>query len=392
MKKSLTNKINVDVLLLLIVLSLAAFGTAAIYSASSYIAQEQYQGNSQYYLYKQFIRLGLGLLLLFIFTKIDYHELQRIAPAALGISFVLLLYVLAKGELLNGSRRSFVIGGIPFQPSEMAKYALILFLSSFLINKGEKLKDFNDGLLPALIIIVIILFPILLEPDLGTAIIIFFISLVMIFLAGASLYHLTGLGFLAVVAVSIFLKIFAYQKIRVINYLNAIRGISEPPYQIKQSLISFGNGGVFGVGLGNSRQKMHFLPHPFNDFIYSIIGEETGLIGCSLLLILFLAFLWRGLWIAVHAPDKEGQLLAIGITSSVIVYAFFNAGITLNLMPVTGITMPFISYGGSSLIMNFVAMGVLLNISSEHSTARRIGSVISENRKSYSRIKFRKKR
>ena len=208
-----------------------------------------------------------------LFIKIDYHALQKIAPVALALSFVLLLYVLAKGEVLNGSRRSFIINGIPFQPSEMAKFALILFLSSFLIEKGNQLRDFNDGVLPALVIIIIILFPILLEPDLGTAVIIFLISIVMIFIAGASLYHLTALAFLATAAVSIFLKIFYYQRVRVLNYLNAIRGISEPSYQIKQSLISFGNGGILGIGLGNSRQKMHFLPHPFNDFIYSIIAS-----------------------------------------------------------------------------------------------------------------------
>lgn len=390
--KSLKYRIKFDVLLLITVLLLSAIGTAAIYSASSYIAQENFNGNSQFYLYKQLIRLALGLLLMLLFIKIDYHALQKIAPIILVISFILLLYVLAKGEILNGSKRAFIVNGIPFQPSEMAKFALIIFLSSFLIDKGKQLKDFNDGLLPALIIIIIMLFPILLEPDLGTAVLIFIISIVMIFIAGASLYHLTGLAFLATAAVSIFLKIFYYQRVRVLDYLDTIRGINEPSYQIRQSLISFGNGGILGVGLGNSRQKMHFLPHPFNDFIYSIIGEEAGLIGCVILLLLFLAFMWRGLWIAVHAADKKGQLLAIGITASFTTYAFFNAGIALNLLPVTGITMPFISYGGSSLIMNFVAMGILLNISSENTEKRGIKSVSSENRKSYSKVKYRRKR
>ena len=181
---------------------------------------------------------------------------------------------------------------------------------------------------------------------------------------------------------------------RIDSYLNAVRGVSDPPYQVLQSLISFGNGGFSGIGIGNSRQKMLHLPQPFTDFIYSIIGEEAGLIGCLILLILFLGFLWRGLWITVHTPDKKGQLLAVGITLTVLVYAFINAGISLNLLPVTGITMPFISYGGSSLIMNFIAVGILLNISmqnNQHKTTGIIGHKKSNIVFSRSKIKRRKR-
>ena len=390
MKNSIKRKINFDVMLLSIVLILVVIGTAAIYSASSYIALGEDNGTSHTYLHKQLVRLALGLILMILFMQIDYHLLQKMAPVFLGIAFILLIYVLIGGDFAKGSRRAFKINGISFQPSEMAKYALILFLSTFLIDKGKKLKELSDGLLPALIVIFIVLFPIVLEPDLGTTIIIFLISMIMVFVAGASLYHLSGLAALAMAVVSMFLVSFPYQKARLIGFLNPIRGIGEPVYQIRQSLISFGNGGFFGVGLGNSRQKMHFLPHPFNDFIYSIVGEEAGLIGCVLLLLLFMAFMWRGLWIAVHAPDKKGQLLAIGITVSIVIYALFNAGIALNLLPVTGITMPFISYGGSSLIMNFIAIGVLLNISMSNKQKTFYKQTIKQSKKSNSRIRYRK--
>ena len=218
--------------------------------------------------------------------------------------------------------------------------------------------------------------------------------MLLIFLSGAKIYHLTGLAAIGLVAMSIILKIFPYQMKRIVSYLNAVRGVSDPPYQVLQSLISFGNGGLTGIGIGNSRQKMLHLPQPFTDFIYSIIGEEAGLIGCLFLLVLFLGFLWRGLWITVHTPDEKGRLLAIGITASVLVYAFINAGIALNLFPVTGITMPFISYGGTSLIMNFIAVGVLLNISMQNNLTKNRGLIVHKKSNiifSHSKIKRRKK-
>ncbi len=233
----------------------------------------------------------------------------------------------------------------------------------------------------------------MLEPDLGTGVIIFVVCCIVIFVAGASLYHLSGLSFAAITAVAFLLTVFPYQKVRLFKFINSVRGTVDPPWQVTQSLISFGNGGLWGVGLGNSRQKLHFLPQPFTDFIFSIIGEEAGLIGCTMLLLLILIFMWRGLWIALHANDKEGQLLAVGITASIVVFAFFNAGIALNLFPVSGITMPLISYGGSSLIVHLMAIGTLLNISAQIRNPRAATSNIA--RKNYvtsSFSRFNKKR
>jgi cell division protein FtsW len=393
MKNRLKNRLNFDIVLMIIVLLLTVIGTAAVYSASSYKANEGYN-NSHYFLSKQLMRVCLGIILMILFMKIDYQTLQNIAPLILSLAIFLLLLVLAAGKTINGSKRSLMLNGTFFQPSEMARYSLILFLSGYLIEKGKRLQDLKEGLLPALAIVGIVIFPIVLEPDLGTAVIFFLLAMLMIFLAGASMYHLAGLAAIGLVMASAIMKIFPYQLRRLVSYLNAVRGVSEPPYQVMQSLISFGNGGFAGIGLGNSRQKMHHLPQPFTDFIYSIIGEEVGIIGCLFVLLLFLGFLWRGLWIALHAPEEKGQLLAIGITSSIMIYAFMNTGISLNLLPVTGITLPFISYGGTSLIMNFIAVGILLNISVQIN--RRTKSGISSYKNdlkinSYSRIKGKRK-
>jgi cell division protein FtsW len=369
-----------DVLLLMVVLLLAVIGTVAVYSASYFKASEDY-GNSHYFLSKQLIRLVLGIILLLIFMRIDYHVLQKFAPIILLITFFVLVYVLIGGNLYKGSRRSLSLVGFVFQPSEFAKYALVLFLSIYLVKKGDRIKNFNDGLLPTLLIVALIILPILLEPDLGTGVIIFIICCIVIFVAGASLYHLSGLSFTAVTAVAFLLTIFPYQKVRLFKFINSVRGTIDPPWQVTQSLISFGNGGLWGVGLGNSRQKLHFLPQPFTDFIFSIIGEEVGLIGCTILLLLMLIFIWRGIWVALHATDKEGQLLAVGITASIIVYAIFNAGIALNILPITGITMPFISYGGSSLVVHLMAMGILLNVSTQIRVPKIAAS--SSSRKNY---------
>lgn len=384
---------KIDYVLLIIVMLLAVFGTAAIYSASSFKAKESY-GNSHYFLGKQFFRLCLGILLMIVFLHIDYHWLQQVSPIILLVTWLLLLYVLFGGSYFKGSRRSIPIMGFVFQPSEMARYALVIFLSMFLVKKGERLQSFNDGLLPTLFIVVLMVVPIVLEPDLGTSILTMIVAVIVIFIGGASLYHLASLSVLAITGLGFIVSIFPYQKVRLLRFIDAVRGATDPPWQVLQSLISLGNGGLWGVGLGNSRQKLHFLPQPFTDFIFSIIGEEIGLIGCTFLLLLVLAFLWRGLWIAIHAPDRQGMLLAVGVTASIVVYAFFNAGIAVNLLPVSGITMPFISYGGSSLIVNFIAIGILLNISSSARKPNYGGSVAAGKNyiaRSYSKFSHRRK-
>lgn len=360
----MNRNVKFDFLLLIIVLLLVVTGISMIYSASNFKAKERF-GDSNFFLKKQLVRVFIGLFFMVVLYYVDYHDLQRLSWLLLLITFFLLLYVLANGIKINGSRRSIYLMSFVFQPSEAAKYALIIFLSWFLVQKGKRIQDFANGLLPALIIIGIMVLPILLEPDLGTATLIFAVACIILFVSGVNLYHLMGLGFSALATITIILTNFSYQKSRLFMFIDTVRGVREPPWQVLQSLICFANGGFWGVGLGNSKQKLHFLPQPFTDFIFSIVTEETGFIGAFILLLLFLAFLWRGIWIALNAPDKQGKLLAVGITSSIILYAFASVAIVTNILPITGIPMPFVSYGGSALIMNLVGVGILLNISSQ---------------------------
>lgn len=382
----MNQRIPFDSVFLMIVLVLLAIGTAAIYSASYYIAQSAPYFNSQFFLFAHLKKLMLALVLMVLVLLVDYKYIIEISPVLLVASIILLIYVLFGGEFFNGSRRSLRIAGFSFQPSEFARLALILFLVKFFTDKNRDLDDFKEGLLPALAILGTIVLLVALEPDLGSAVIIMIIAMILIFVAGISFYHLTALGAIGAIGVSIFLKAFPYQLSRIKDFFNAIRGVGKLHYHVEQSLISFGNGGILGVGIGNSRQKMDFLPYPYNDFIFSIIGEELGLIGCVILLGLFLALLWRGMWIIVHTPDKSAQLLGIGIIASITIYAFFNAGIAVNLLPVTGITMPFISYGGSSLVVNLIGVGLILNISMQSKVKRKASARVSANRLSRRKV------
>ncbi|MBD3290908.1 hypothetical protein GF337_19025, partial [candidate division KSB1 bacterium] len=309
--------------------------------------------------------------LMIIFFHIDYHDLQKLSWVLLLVSVLFLIYVLLKGIKINGSRRSFEIMNFVFQPSEMAKYVLIIFLSYFISIKGKRIREFSNGLFPALLIIAFVLIPILLEPDLGTAIIILTIAGIMLFVGGSNLYHLSSISIFSVGAIAFVLANFQYQRARLLTFINTVRGEIDPPWQVLQSLICFANGGLWGLGLGNSKQKLHFLPQPFTDFIFSIISEEAGFIGATIVLSLFIVVLWRGTWIALNAPDKQGMLLAVGITSAITIYAFISVAIAVNLLPITGIPMPFISYGGSSLVMNLMAIGILLNISTQTKRRKR---------------------
>jgi len=363
----MNNHAKFDYLLLITILLLVVIGTSMIYSASNFKALEQY-GDSNFFLKKQLFRVAIGLILMGLFFYIDYHTIQKNAWLILLICILLLAYVLVAGVKIHGSRRSFQLLNFVFQPSEAAKYGLIIFLSWFIIKKDRKIEDLNNGLFPILTIIGFVLFLIILEPDLGTAVIVLVISLSMLFVSGIKFYHLASLGAIAVGIIAFVLSNFHYQRVRLMLFIDTIRGIKEPPWQVLQSLISFSNGGMWGVGLGNSKQKLHFLPQPFTDFIYSIIGEEIGFLGAIIIILLILIVLWRGIWIVMHAKDDYGKLLAFGITMSLVTYAFVSIGIAVNLLPVTGISFPFLSYGGSSLIMNFIAVGILLNISTQCKT------------------------
>jgi cell division protein FtsW len=360
------NFYKIDFVLLIVILVLVFSGLIMIYSASSFKAQKSFQ-DSHFYLKKHFFRLIMGLALMILAMHIDYHFIQKIAPYIFLFALVLLVYVLINpaDSGMTGTRRWMRMGGMNFQPSEFAKYALVIFLSVFLSRKESVLDNFTQGLLPAIIFISVIIVPVLLEPNLGTAFLIMLIATALLIIAGAKIKHIALLGLSALGMITIFVRNIGYQKARLLMFLDQVRGIEKPVWQVKQSLISLGNGGLTGVGLGNSKQKLHFLPQPFTDFIYSILGEELGFLGALLVAMLFMVFFLRTIRIAVKAPDRAGMFLAIGIGLSVMIYFLFNAGVASNLLPITGIPMPFFSYGGSSLVMNLFAVGILLNISSQ---------------------------
>lgn len=375
-------KFKYDFTLLIVIAILVVIGIGMIYSASSFKAQSKYN-DSHYFLKNQIKRVLLGLALMLLAMKIDYHLIMKAAPYILGLAFILLIYVLINPteSLLKGSRRWIEIKGIMFQPSELAKFALVFFLAGFLSRKEDVLDDFADGLLPALLVIGLMIVPVMIEPNMGTTIILLLIAATMLFIAGAKPRHLAILALSTMAVIILFVKNIQYQKLRFLMFLDTLRGIRKPAWQVSQSMISLGNGGLFGVGLGNSKQKLHFLPQPFTDFIYSIVGEELGFIGAVLIATLFFILLFRGIRITIKAPDRVGLFLAIGITFSITYYFLINAGVATNLLPITGIPMPFISYGGSSLAMNMFAVGILLNISSQGAGLKQTRRNIRRSRK-----------
>lgn len=357
---------QVDFLLLAIVLLLLLFGISFIYTASATRAERDYD-DSAFFLKRQLMNAAIALTVMFIALRIDYHFYFRYATMGYGLAVILLIAVLLAPSswIVRGSRRWIMLGGMQFQPSELAKYALIFYLSANLSSKKFDIENFRYGLLPQLILIGIVGALIAVEPDLGSAGLVMVIGVALLLLANARWSHLALVGGAALAAVIPYMLRASYQRERIMNYVASMFGESQPQWQVKQSLISLGTGGIFGVGLGQSRQRLLFLPDPHTDFIMAIIGEELGLIGTAAVVMLFLIFVIRGFQISGRAPDRVGQLLAAGITVCIGAYAFVNAGVVTSLLPTTGVPMPLISYGGSALLLNLFGVGVLLNIAGQ---------------------------
>ncbi|MFQ5708048.1 MAG: FtsW/RodA/SpoVE family cell cycle protein [bacterium] len=360
-----------DSLLLLIVIIVLVLGVLMVYSASSFKAQELFK-HSRYYLEKHILKVAVSIVVLIIAMVCDYHRwLNTSVPFLIGTFLILLYLLLGQHEMVRNSRRWLFIGSFQVQPSDFARIALIMFLSSSLGKEDSKIKSSQHSFLIYLGIIGLVAFPIVLQPDVGTASLTIFVALVLLFLGGEKIGRLLLFGFSAIPAFLLYITQAGYQKNRVTEFLASLKG-EHLAWQTKQSLIALGNGGLLGLGLGEGKQKYHFLPDPFTDFIYAIVGEELGLIGSIGILVLFMIIIWRGFKIAHNAPDTQGILLASGIVISIAVYAFTNAGVVLNLLPTTGIPLPFISYGGSALIVNMLGVGILLNISAQIRQKRRL--------------------
>ena len=357
-----------DIILLLVTLILVTVGTAMIYSSSSIIALEKYK-DGQYFLKKQIFFVILGLISMVLLTKIDYTIWKKAAYPGIILSLILLalLFIPHVGLKRGGATRWLNLGVFSFQVSEMVKIAMVVFLAHLLARKAHLLKKFSRGVLIPSAITAVVISLILLEPDFGTAVIIASILILMLCLAGSRMTHLMFLAaaFIPVGVWLIFHK--GYRLARLTVFLDPWKDASNTGFQIIQSLISFGSGGAFGVGIGDGMQKLFYLPQPHTDFILSIIAEESGFIGVSIVIILFSIFVFRGFMIAMKAPDLFGTLLAAGLTMVIAMESFINIAGVMGLMPLKGLALPFLSYGGSSFIMSMIAVGILLNISTQSS-------------------------
>ncbi len=365
----MAKKLASDKVLFTCVVLLVGFGLVMVYSASSAVARSEASrgagllGNP--FLVKQGLAAALGMALLLVAMHVDYRLLKRplVAWGALGVVVALLVAVLFSPEL-NGTRRWFFLGGFSLQPSEIAKLALVPFVAYQLERKQDRI-DRPELLVPVGLATALVAGLVLLEPDMGTAVLLVAAVLVMVFLAGLPWRYLAT-GAVALVPLLFALMVSAdYRRQRLLTFLDPEADPLGAGYQVLQSLIAVGSGGVLGLGLGNSAQKLFFLPQPHSDFIFAIVSEELGMAGALVVVALFLVLLWRGLRAALHAPDAFGRHLGIGLTALLVLQAFINISVAVALLPTKGIPLPFLSYGGSSLVASMAACGVLLNLS-EH--------------------------
>jgi cell division protein FtsW len=353
---------KVDAWLLIIVLTLLCIGIIMVYSASAFQAA-RYQGDASYYFQRELMWTILGLVAMLLTLRVDYRHWRRFSLVGMLIILPLLVIVLKFGVNVYGASRWLALGSFfSFEPSELTKLVLALYIADWLARKGSQVGTFLYGLAPFIILVGIVLGLVLLENDLGTAIIIAGFATAMFFTAGANIAQ-----FLLAMACGglIFLKeaFSSYRYYRVAGFLNPFKDISGINLQLYQALLALGSGGWFGLGLGASRQKTGYLPFPYTDSIFPILGEELGFVGSAVIVILFLFLAFRGFRLARRTPDLYGALLATGITTWLVLQAMINIGANTGTVPYTGVPLPFISFGGSSLVVSLAAVGVLLNIS-----------------------------
>jgi cell division protein FtsW len=368
MRKSNVKMGSFDFILFCSVMILVAVGVVMVYSASSYSSFFNPDiKDSMYYLKRQGPFAVMGMIAMFVMVRIDYHKLKKYTKYIMIITAMLLVAVYAFPDI-NGARRWIPLGFFNLQPSEMAKYMIVLYMAKSIEHKGEKIKSFRYGILPYLIVSGGFAAIILFEPNLSIATVILLVTLILLFVGGARWLHFVQLiGGVTVVGV-VGILIEPFRITRILSFLDPWKYPKTSGYQLIQSLLALGSGGITGVTLGKSRQKCYYIPEPHTDFIFAIIGEELGLIGCTLIIMLFLVLIWRGIRTAMRAKDTYGTLIAVGITSVLAVQAIINIAVVTGSMPVTGVPLPFISYGGSSLLFNMMAVGILLNVSRQTNT------------------------
>ncbi|MGX4586658.1 putative lipid II flippase FtsW [Paenibacillus chitinolyticus] len=363
-----------DFLLLFLTFALVCFGIVMVFSSSSVYASTKFS-NPWYFATRQILFAVIGTFLMLFCMNIRYSKLKNwVKPGFLVVVAMLVAVLFFKG--INGSRSWLPLGTFSLQPAEFAKLAVIVYLAQLISKKGDNIQNMKKGLMPAVLITAFIAFWILLQPDVGSAAILILCASVVIFVGGARVKHLFSLGVAGGLAATVFLGFYflfnfksasdhvGLRMKRFSAYLNPKDDVLDSGFQVMQSLYAFGHGGITGAGFGQSIQKL-YLPEPYTDFIFAIIGEELGMIGSILFLLVYIIFLWRGLVIAVRCPDRFGMLTGVGIMTMIGVTAIINIGGVTGTLPMTGVTLPLISYGGSSMMVTLISMGIMLSLSRE---------------------------
>ncbi len=365
----------VDRTVLIVTYALAAIGLIIVFSASGVMAETRY-GDSTFFLKRQSLWLLLGMVALHWVSLWDYSRWKTLAPYVLGLTLVLLILVLVPmlGTQVNGARRWFRMAWVSVQPGELAKLSVVLYLASFLVRKEQDMARFFQGMVPPVLVVGMLAGLVLLEPDMGTAVVMTMLLLGLLFVGGARLSYLVGLvGILSGLAYMLIMES-DYRRRRLLNFLDPWQDPTDAGFQLTQSFVALGNGGLFGVGLGAGRQKLFFLPEAHSDFVLALVGEELGFAGTGLLMGLFVVLIVRGFHIAGRAPDAFGRHLAYGVTLLLGVQVVINMGVVSGSLPTKGLTLPLVSYGGSSLMVTLVAIGILLSVSRSVPTGRSVSS------------------
>ena len=363
---------SADGTVLIVAVILTLIGLVMVFSASGVVAGNRFH-DAIYFLKRQIAWLLFGFILLQLASRLDYLVWRKLAVPILAVTCVLLVLVLIPsiGVAVKGARRWLKLGPISLQPAEMVKLVAVLYVAAYLANKGERIKEFKAGFLPPLLVVGLLSGLVLLQPDLGTVVVVGVVTLGLLFLGGARLLHLSGLIPMFLIAVGLLIWKSPYRLQRLLIFLDPTKDPTGAGFQVNQSFLAFGSGGPFGVGLGAGKQKLYFLPEAHTDFVLALVGEELGLVGTTAVMLLFAILIMKGLKIAGRAQDPFGRHLAYGITLLIGAQAMINAGVATGLLPTKGLTLPLVSYGGSSLLVNLLAIGILLSISRDRQGGRR---------------------
>ena len=364
MVETVKGKKRLDFILLFTVLALVGIGIVMVYSTSAIIAGDRF-GDAYYFLKRQALYAAVGFALMILMMFVPYELLKRLAYPILIFSILLLIAVLIPGigHRAGGAMRWLKIQSFSFQPSEFAKLGLVIFLAYLLAKKEEKIRSFSFGFLPPVLLSGLVIALVMKEPDFGAAFFLTVMVFLLLFVSGARVIYIAGACLIAIPVAYYFLMNGGYRHKRLMSFIRPWEDPNGTSFQIIQSFLSFGSGGLFGLGLGEGRQKLFFLPAPHTDFIFSVVGEELGLVGAMVVLLLFFILTLRGIQIGLSLGERFGAYLALGITLMISLQAVINMGVVLGLLPTKGLTLPFISYGGTSLIANLAAVGILLNLS-----------------------------